>query len=202
MVILLGLLLSRDALAFYNPQTGRWLSRDPIGERGGINRYCFLKNAPIGFVDANGLWEAGGPLPEGYPDNTIVCDGKGGIRVRLSPKQNWYCPALKTCVTAHEEVHIKDALADNPSICAGKADGTQVLEMNPAKLAASERDGLQTEINCLQNLLKIVTNTDNLGAKCQGCTFGIINTWMSQKQSELADAQKKLQQPNPGGKKE
>ena len=28
------LFLVHDALAFYNPQTGRWLSRDPIGERG------------------------------------------------------------------------------------------------------------------------------------------------------------------------
>ena len=33
-VVLLGLLLSQAALAFYNPQTGRWLSRDPLGEMG------------------------------------------------------------------------------------------------------------------------------------------------------------------------
>jgi len=32
--MLLGLLLGQDALAFYNSSTGRWLSRDPIGENG------------------------------------------------------------------------------------------------------------------------------------------------------------------------
>ena len=42
MVILLGLLLSRDASAFYNPQTGRWLNRDPMGEEGGLNLYIFV----------------------------------------------------------------------------------------------------------------------------------------------------------------
>jgi hypothetical protein len=33
-LVLLGVLLGREAQAFYNPQTGRWLSRDPIGEMG------------------------------------------------------------------------------------------------------------------------------------------------------------------------
>ena len=28
----------------YSPQTGRWLSRDPLAERGGRNLYCFVNN--------------------------------------------------------------------------------------------------------------------------------------------------------------
>jgi hypothetical protein len=31
------LFLTQSVSAFYCPQTGRWLSRDPIGERGGAN---------------------------------------------------------------------------------------------------------------------------------------------------------------------
>jgi RHS repeat-associated protein len=27
---------------YYNPGTGRWLSRDPIGEKGGLNLYGFV----------------------------------------------------------------------------------------------------------------------------------------------------------------
>lgn len=34
LVVVLGLVLCQDARAFYNPSTGRWLSRDPIGETG------------------------------------------------------------------------------------------------------------------------------------------------------------------------
>src|SRR6266511_5723635 len=36
---------------YYNPSTGRWLSRDPIEEQGGINLYGFVFNDPLGYVD-------------------------------------------------------------------------------------------------------------------------------------------------------
>lgn len=38
----------------YTPATGRWSSRDPIGEKGGINLYGFVMNAPVDFVDPFG----------------------------------------------------------------------------------------------------------------------------------------------------
>ncbi|MEI6218951.1 MAG: RHS repeat-associated core domain-containing protein [bacterium] len=39
----------------YNSGMGRWMSRDPIGERGGRNVYGFVGNAPIGQIDPIGL---------------------------------------------------------------------------------------------------------------------------------------------------
>ena len=39
----------------YNPLTGRWLSRDPIGENGGLNVYGYVGNDPLGSVDPLGL---------------------------------------------------------------------------------------------------------------------------------------------------
>ena len=41
--------------AFYNPDTGRWLNRDPIAENGGINLYQFAGNNPINKADSLGL---------------------------------------------------------------------------------------------------------------------------------------------------
>ncbi len=35
----------------YSPSLGRWLSRDPIEEQGGLNLYCFLVNNPILYFD-------------------------------------------------------------------------------------------------------------------------------------------------------
>ena len=39
----------------YNPSAGRWLSRDPIGERGGVNPYAFVGNRPASRWDRLGL---------------------------------------------------------------------------------------------------------------------------------------------------
>jgi len=39
---------------FYNQSQGRWLSRDPIEERGGVNIYAFVKNNPRGRADTFG----------------------------------------------------------------------------------------------------------------------------------------------------
>jgi hypothetical protein len=40
---------------FYNPELMRWLNRDPIGTRGGLNEYGFVKNNPINKWDYLGL---------------------------------------------------------------------------------------------------------------------------------------------------
>ena len=42
---------------YYQPQTGRWLSRDPLGEDGGVNVYGFVGNNTIGQIDPTGLFE-------------------------------------------------------------------------------------------------------------------------------------------------
>jgi len=54
-LLLTVMLTSKPAFAVYNPMTGRWLTRDPIGERGGINLYQFVGNNPVNFADPFGL---------------------------------------------------------------------------------------------------------------------------------------------------
>ena len=41
----------------YDPNMGRWLSRDPIGEAGGVNLYGFVGNKPICTYDFLGLFD-------------------------------------------------------------------------------------------------------------------------------------------------
>jgi RHS repeat-associated protein len=52
---------------YYNPVTGRWPSRDPIEERGGINLYGMVANDPVNRWDVLGLKEGSG---------TECCDEK------------------------------------------------------------------------------------------------------------------------------
>src|SRR5207249_4544941 len=59
----------------YEPNMARWLTRDPIGERGGPNLYGFVGNNPINFYDLFGLEAEFGPLS---PDGMHI-DDQGSI---------------------------------------------------------------------------------------------------------------------------
>jgi RHS repeat-associated protein len=67
----------------YNPVTGRFLNRDPIGENGGANLFAYVNNDPINLTDPSGMLPAlpvvplqgGGPFTYqpvfGVPGTTI-----------------------------------------------------------------------------------------------------------------------------------
>jgi len=57
------------AFAYYHPEEGRWLSRDPIGERYGYSLYLFVQNEAIGSVDFLGLWE----VSKNWPAKIGMC---------------------------------------------------------------------------------------------------------------------------------
>lgn len=41
---------------YYDPETGRWLTPDPIGESAGPNLYAYVNNNPLTHFDSYGLW--------------------------------------------------------------------------------------------------------------------------------------------------
>jgi len=72
--------LSYYGYRFYVPSLGRWLTRDPIGEEGGINLYEFVGNDPINYIDPDGLVKVVFPLPPGMnPDDFDIPLGPGGM---------------------------------------------------------------------------------------------------------------------------
>ena len=89
---------------YYNPTTGRFLSEDPIGLRGGTNLYAYAGNNPISFRDSFGLkphdpWNPGpllmggqGGGPRGNPQFNA---GQGGVNPpgAPTPARPWTPPA-------------------------------------------------------------------------------------------------------------
>jgi hypothetical protein len=54
LALIAWLLVPPTAHGFYNSSTGRWLSRDPVGEQGGLNPYAFVANDPPDYIDTDG----------------------------------------------------------------------------------------------------------------------------------------------------
>jgi RHS repeat-associated protein len=50
----------------YDPDTGRWTAKDPIGFNGGdVNLYGYVESDPINFVDLFGLFDLGNAFATG-----------------------------------------------------------------------------------------------------------------------------------------
>ena len=70
---------------YYDPLTGRWPSRDPIGERGGKNLYGFVGNDGVDRWDRLGLASGCCKLPDGQQgppqpyDTSTQCCVKGSV---------------------------------------------------------------------------------------------------------------------------
>lgn len=51
----------------FDPDLGRWMSKDPIGLRGGFNLYGYVRNEPVRLTDPTGETPWGPPNPGPKP---------------------------------------------------------------------------------------------------------------------------------------
>jgi len=73
---------------YYSARFGRWLSRDPIFEDGGLHLFTFIMNRPIASIDAVGLLCLG-------PPKTYAVDGTaytqfGSVLHESEPSNVWF----------------------------------------------------------------------------------------------------------------
>jgi len=149
---------------YYDPLVGRFLSVDPAqagtGDVFEFNRFTYADNNPVLNIDPDGR-ETYRLVPLDHPKiNTIVTDGKGGIRLHLGNADNMGRVVLEG-LTRHEGTHQSDfyincdqtcgILKDAPADQQIKIDG--VLDGSKAEVRATsvELDYLKTEKNKLRN---------------------------------------------------
>jgi len=92
---------------YYDPGTGRWPNRDPLGEEGGMNLCGFVANDAIGAVDPLGLatYSLSAGKQWAYSFGFISIGGANGLRVTITAASSDLCrfdsppivaPKLKT----------------------------------------------------------------------------------------------------------
>ena len=71
---------------FYDPETGRWPSRDPIEEAGGLNLYGFVKNDGVNAWDYLGLLADATNIKNGdsCPSCCKTCKGSGAAKPTIA----------------------------------------------------------------------------------------------------------------------
>ena len=109
---------------YYNPSTGRWLSRDPIEENGGVNLYAFVNNQPVNAADICGL--AYIPLPNyNPPDAGKPCCYKS-VTITATRTDKPPTPGIKYITTQgpaqNWTINLSVALAISP----GKFESLQI----------------------------------------------------------------------------
>lgn len=170
----------------YDPEAGRWLSRDPIGEAGGINLYAYVDGDPGNGTDPSGrnCVSANGftvcrypngpafrlPTPPGYPDlleRTDLLYHKYDVQRDIG------------CADAHA---VMQAMIDNPTPgnpLPASARGTP----NNAVVAGFDNfvtSYLTHDLNTGQPLVVNITGTGSLfgpGYVARTVTNGIAHTY-------------------------
>jgi hypothetical protein len=108
--------------------------------------HVIQQNPSAGGKPALKRWHADGPADTST--NTIVCDGKGGVRTQLGGTGSAAQAAcLSGCMDKHEQSHRSDALSAKKDVCKDQKDGTQVTFNGEQK--ASEIKASNVEIDCL-----------------------------------------------------
>ena len=100
-------ILTHTVQAHYDPNIGRWISRDPIAEAGGVNLYGFVGNSAVGRWDLLGYVEGewhptpgGGGYVEGprMPSDQEIAQRDFDVWVKAQEKDlNWWVNTIPRC---------------------------------------------------------------------------------------------------------
>jgi len=88
---------------YYSPRLGRWLSRDPMEEKGGWNLYAAMANSPVYWFDSDGAEPTTQPAVPAEKaisiGGEVLWDGVGMVGLPALFGANWVWAKLTTWTT-------------------------------------------------------------------------------------------------------
>ena len=162
---------------FYVPELGRWVSRDPIQEEGGLNLYSFVSNDPVGKLDFLGMVELTFAYITRIEPARITFMGStfnGGIKttqtVSVDPDQCSITFSSKSIGTT-----IKYASPTGPAVATARASGSTIKQSVSRPIVGSRRIGRRDPCKCV---LKMSGNEGNpLAPGAPGITYHVTITF-------------------------
>ena len=150
---------------WYNPMLGRWLSRDPIGLKGGDSATYFCVNNPSSNIDVVGLACCDDPcaaaLAKGLFDKdpdanglTVCCEGKKYAcslpvdKLKKDYKGTLvadFLPIHFKCIVAHEQVHVDDSRVQ----CDKTDNNIHAASASQKYSARTEADAYELQAKCV-----------------------------------------------------
>jgi len=121
----ISLLLPVWARGFYNPQSGRWLSRDPLGEVGGANLFGFVANHPQDRYDHLGLWNG-----DVHRDRTTQWAGELGISSEQAQNIGVFDAAIDVIYNPKQINNRNWSWHFNRSVSSGPEDDSRLKHRN------------------------------------------------------------------------
>ena len=152
---------------YYEPVTGKWLSRDPIQERGGINLYRFVGNNGVNRWDYLGKYTLNPDLTKG-PDASEVARINSSlqrIKSRMAEISN-QIDSIKLCVSTVGDtlgvIPELDKFKDTAEKIIGAIDSGRELELEEDDLGTGTQAEITTVIgNILDPVLNLNINPSN-----------------------------------------
>ena len=158
---------------WYDAETGRWLSKDPIGLSGGLNLYAFCGNDPIGSRDPFG--QRGRKQKD---DDNHEEDGNGILDSDLGKLSTELMKAsmpegaldvigmstMSAAVTAAKSiVQGAEAVPDVVAVKSARGGIRQIENMaDPSGATLSSEDGMKVLENLEQSIKSSLSNFNNL----------------------------------------
>lgn len=188
---------------YYDPTVGRWASRDPLEEKGGLNLFGFVYNSPRQYIDRNGLDIFGiGEMPKasdvvltpsgayiGDPSSSaIAMEGLAGAALDLGKVA---APKVETIiwvfvpnpVESYKTADRAWATAANPDVpkefrVAAAAAGVSVTVLGVVELIPAVKAATGPLRSCLCKTTKgiIVKTERKVAAKAPGDTLKLATT--------------------------